>query len=218
MRGHPHKNTKDQIERAKALKREQLLGKSKDKTNSVIPFIIHYTPRNMVAETILTEAAKLIRDDPRLTEFRKKKPIIAYRRSANLRHILTKSSYPSTKTAYRSRPCTHSNCDYCDHIEITTKLHYNGTTFKTKGDNNCQTRSVIYAIKCPTCNLLYIGETGRKVKERIYDHMYNLKRKNRNIPLTKHLVDHDVSNTELRFILLDNTANNRNERLRLEEA
>ena len=39
--------------------------------------------------------------------------------------------------------------------------------------NTCETFNVIYLIQCRLCNLQYIGETKRRLKDRFNEHLYS---------------------------------------------
>ena len=41
-----------------------------------------------------------------------------------------------------------------------------GQTFKIKSHITCETSNIIYMIQCTKCNLQYIGETKRRLKDR----------------------------------------------------
>ena len=45
-----------------------------------------------------------------------------------------------------------------------------GQTFKIKSHITCETSNVIYMIQCTKCNLQYIGETKRRLKDRFNEH------------------------------------------------
>jgi hypothetical protein len=39
---------------------------------------------------------------------------------------------------------------------------------------NCSSKGVIYLTTCTHCNKQYVGQTGRKLKERMREHLYNM--------------------------------------------
>ena len=41
----------------------------------------------------------------------------------------------------------------------------------------CRSANVVYAITCTACNVMYIGETGCLLRERVKGHRYSLKHK-----------------------------------------
>ena len=48
--------------------------------------------------------------------------------------------------------------------------HSTGQTFKIKSHITYETSNVIYMIQCTKCNLQYIGETKRRLKDRFNEH------------------------------------------------
>ena len=47
--------------------------------------------------------------------------------------------------------------------------------------------NVVYLIKCTGCNKVYIGETGRRLKNRIYEHKRDCKIEHLNTGLSRNL-------------------------------
>ena len=75
---------------------------------------------------------------------------------------------PRTKT----RPCLHMNCKCCFHLNSTSIYHNTEKSafYHILDDFNCNSSNVIYVISCSKCNLLYVGQTARMVKERMNNH------------------------------------------------
>ena len=53
---------------------------------------------------------------------------------------------------------------------INILFYSTGQSFKIKSHITCETFNVIYMIQCTKCNLQYIGETKRRLKDRFYEH------------------------------------------------
>lgn len=186
----------------------------------MIPFILEYNPHNLRASAFLRSAMNHFSFKPCNQRFNKNKIIIACKRAANLRDIMTCSSFPKTKSNNSSRPCMRFSCNECENIVTTDKITSTWThkTYKIIGNNNCQTRNVIYAITCPLCSYQYIGETGRMLRERLRDHKYNIRYRRRDLPVSGHFIDHDLQERDLLCTIIDNSPSDKNVRLRLEEA
>ena len=105
----------------------------------------------------------------------KDQPIVAFRRSANLRDILVKAKLPSpdmTKLPPGSFRCG-KDCATCPYIVnglTTYTFSSTGETRTITSNFTCNTKNLIYMIQCNRCNLQYIGETKRKLKERFNEH------------------------------------------------
>ena len=50
----------------------------------------------------------------------------------------------------------------------------NNQTFVIKNSFTCTTTNVVYAISCTKCNLIYIGETKRKIADRFWEHLLSI--------------------------------------------
>ena len=53
--------------------------------------------------------------------------------------------------------------------------------------SDCKTANVVYAAKCIKHDLLYIGQTNKKITERFSNHRYDFKKRPENNELTTHL-------------------------------
>ena len=51
-----------------------------------------------------------------------------------------------------------------------TEFYSTGQTIKIKSHITCETPNDIYMIQCTKCNLQYIGETKRRLKDRFNEH------------------------------------------------
>ena len=83
-------------------------------------------------------------------------------------------------------PCRAPRCRTCRHVPltqgITTPL---GTTLYPQTLLTCKTTDIIYLIICTRCQARYIGETGRSLAHRMWEHRHNIMTNN-----GKGLADH----------------------------
>ena len=103
-------------------------------------------------------------------------PVVAFRRSPNLRDLLVTAKLPSN-SANPQLPCGSfrcgKNCATCPYIShgLTTYTFFStGETRPIKFNLTCETKNLIYMIQCNRCNLQYIGETKRRLKDRFNEH------------------------------------------------
>lgn len=88
-----------------------------------------------------------------------------------------------------------SNTDKCADCRYCKLLVEKGTTVRLNGLNvrfpteklTSKTKFIVYAAICGNCPCFYIGKTFRKCKERIYQHIYALKKCDPNNALFRHL-------------------------------
>ena len=104
-------------------------------------------------------------------------PVVAFQRSPNLRDLLVTAKLPSNSANPRL-PCGSfrcgKNCATCPYIShgLTTYTFFStGETRPIKFNLTCETKSLIYMIQCNRCNLQYIGETKRRLKDRFNEHL-----------------------------------------------
>ena len=106
--------------------------------------------------------------------FFKNLPLVAYRCCNYISDILVRAQLPETRDFNNSRTtpgsfrCNSRNCTSCpyiDHGRNKYTFHSTGETYKIKSHITCNTFNVICTIQCQLCNLRYIGETKRRIKD-----------------------------------------------------
>ena len=105
-------------------------------------------------------------------------PVVAFRRCPNLRDLLVLAKLPSNSTNPNPQlPCGSfrcgKNCPTCPYISdgLTSYTFFStGETRTIKSNLTCDTKNLIYMIHCNRCNLQYIGETKRRLKDRFNEH------------------------------------------------
>jgi Reverse transcriptase (RNA-dependent DNA polymerase)/GIY-YIG catalytic domain len=60
--------------------------------------------------------------------------------------------------------------DHCSFTSTSTKISYD-----IKGLYDCNTTNIIYLITCTKCKLQYVGQTARKLKDRLNNHRSDIK-------------------------------------------
>ena len=50
----------------------------------------------------------------------------------------------------------------------------------------CQSENAVYCISCHRCNCLYIGEAGRRLRERFSEHLRSIRNRSRGFPVAEH--------------------------------
>ena len=84
--------------------------------------------------------------------------------------------------------CTVTNKEFKPHIEEHT---------------NCNTKNIIYLITCHKCKLQYVGQTIRRLKDRIAEHIYSIKKNVNNTYLTQHFNKAGHSFNDLRVQIIE---------------
>ena len=104
----------------------------------------------------------------------------------------------STSMDSEMHKCKHRRCKCCNFIIPYYKLKnkiLQTITIPNVKNLNCNTNNLIYLINCNKCNLQYIGQTSRKLKERFTDHFSNIKTyKNTAISIHFNQPSHTINN------------------------
>lgn len=58
-------------------------------------------------------------------------------------------------------------------------------------------RNIIYCIWCEKCRLLYVGETGQTLLERLKQHIYSIERNRLGTPLVLHFQTHTLQHLSI---------------------
>ena len=113
--------------------------------------------------------------------------ITSHKRPKNLRDFLVKArteyseNTPNTEQETQNantNACNKKNCKYCKMLctkGSITDLR-NNASYTTKHNITCNSSNLIYCIECKKCNKQYVGQTKRKIKDRIREHIYHTKK------------------------------------------
>jgi len=86
--------------------------------------------------------------------------------------ILAQLDTENTVVDFSVTPCKNKNCKCCKFLTSTDSFQSTttGKIYTIPNKLNCNTSHTIYLITCQKCNKQYVGETSRKLKERLTDH------------------------------------------------
>ena len=148
-----------------------------DKNNAeIVPIIMNYST---LGTTINRAYKTIMNNDYNMNSYRK---ISAYTAAPNLRQILVRSTLPNMEKVNipqntnrgRYTPCHRPNCYMCRYHSpeavANVTSHSTRTTHSVIGEMSCNTTNVVYLITCTQCKIQYVGETGRKIRDRLTDH------------------------------------------------
>jgi hypothetical protein len=108
--------------------------------------------------------------------------MLAFKQPPNLRKMLCRAKLPTQNQAKRKlkgvKPCNQP-CNLCPYIKTSKEFSSSQSKeiFKINDLYTCNTKGVIYLTTCSQCNKQYVGQTGRKLKERMKEHLYNVYKK-----------------------------------------
>ena len=127
---------------------------------------------------IIKKHYHLLLSSDRCKKFFPHLPVVAFRRSPNLRDLLVSAKLSSNSTNPHPQLPSGSyrcgkNCATCPYISdgLTNYTFFStGETRSIKSNLTCEIKNLIYMIQCNRCNLQYIGETKRRLKDRFNEH------------------------------------------------
>ena len=180
-RGYKPSFVRGQISRAKLIPRNDTLKEQSHdiKKPSRVPFTITYNPALPNINKILQKKQPILNSTARLQNIYKETPVVAYRRSPNLRDLLVRAKLknpanPATNQPHGTFRCNSKHgCLTCPHIEdgrTTYTFSNTGEVREIKQHINCKSTNLTYMIECQKCKKQYIGETKRTLRERFTEH------------------------------------------------
>ena len=117
-------------------------------------------------------------------------PVTAYKKDRNLSDHLVRASHPRTTLSNLpgTFPCKRSRCNTCkyvtkDNLTLITGPH---NSIQVKDYFTCTTSNVVYIIICKKCKILYVGETQRRLADRITEHLRSIRINSDGFPVAKH--------------------------------
>lgn len=104
------------------------------------------------------------------------KLIYINRISNNVNSLLVHNMKLLTVRGFSTTSC--GSCNICNLIYNKSFIHIKDLNLKInlKSNGSCSSKNIIYIIVCDICNLFYIGETAKSLKERISQHIYHIRK------------------------------------------
>ncbi len=102
---------------------------------------------------------------------------IANKNMNNLKNIFVHGAKLSLKNFNnKCKPCKESLCTACYFFSEKSYFKLNNISIPVMNNCNCKSVNCIYIISCLFCDAFYIGETCRSLEERLYNHLYNIRK------------------------------------------
>ena len=178
--------------------------------------VVSWDPRLPPIDTIQQKHWRAMTLDPYLKQVFPEAPLVAYRRQKNLREHLIRAKLPpqiemrNRRQLNGLKKCPKS-CLICPYIEEGPTIKGNSFTWRINTRVSCQSNNLVYMIICTnqSCQnknkhqLKYIGETERKLKDRICEHIgyINTKKKDKATGNHFNLPGHSLS--DMRVTVLE---------------
>ena len=189
-RGYDGKILLRTIEEVALLNRDDLLlDKDKPKKDPQIIFVSEWHPSLSKLPSILKKHYHLLQSDQKLADIFPEPPSVAFRRPKSLRNHLIRGDIRATNDKNKSTEPCGKNCKICKELSSETEIFnpkVKNTKQKKLGFGSCESKNLIYAVRCKKHNQLYVGQTGERLKDRMAKHRYDCKSRPKNTELSSH--------------------------------
>ena len=199
---YPPKLVQTSFERAYLQDRNTLLTSSKEKTNAQdsLFLVTTFHPTFRAVNDIVSLNMDLLDRSSSTRSALQANLIRGFRRCRNLRDHLVRAALPPpppengvNTPPLHDNTCRREFCLYCNKLNrsgnITSVL--NNRRYRTRTNVSCRCTNIIYAIKCLRCGKIYVGQTKRRLMDRLMEHFRNIRQQCRT-----HIVGrHYTSNT-----------------------
>jgi hypothetical protein len=106
--------------------------------------------------------------------------MVAYKQPPNLKRMLCHAKVPTeqkrdARKLIGIKPC-NTPCIICPYVKLSKEFESSQTKqkFLMNGQFICSTKGIIYLTTCAKCGKQYVGQSGRKLKDRIKEHLQNM--------------------------------------------
>ena len=129
--------------------------------------------------------------------------LTGYWQDQNIQDILVHTSIKSQSgSPAGTYPCDAPRCRMCVHVSATTILNGPRHNITIRAHFTCKTNNVVYCISCLCCLVLYIGGTGRMLRECTGKHLRAIMRNLPGFPVAEHFNKprHRLEDMEVRCV------------------
>ena len=180
--------------------------------------ILTYHPLNTRVQKILLDNFKVIADDSATSLIFPQPPMVAFQHDDYLRTSLVHTTETQAATRVGTYPCQHPRCRTCGHISSETNLLWPKDRLTIKDSFTCLSSGLIYYIFSRRCPAIYIGETGRTLRERSGEHLRSINKNAPGFPVAEHFSSngHTIADALVRGIkLCDGNKQRKKQEMRL---
>ena len=191
--GYPDKLIQDSFNRAFYLDREPLLIPKPDKTsddrdeNKLFLITTHH-PTFRGVNDIISKNKELLDRSSSTRPSMQTDIVHGFRRCKNLRDLLVRAKLMPEKEQNiqpnnRHTACHKCRCPfciYCSKLDRSGRILCNITkrSYMTRTNVSCLSTNIIYAIVCLRCGKIYVGQTKRRLMDRLMEHFRNIRQNN----------------------------------------
>ena len=197
-RGYPIETVENALIKARRIDRDvALTPKEPDVDTQRATFLVtpHDPVTNIVANVVNSNWDILARSC-QTRAIHEKRFICGYRRTQNLKEMLTSARVKSTtdapprrsSTATSGNRCTFRACRFCPIIDHSGRItsHFSKREYVCKARVDCRNNNIIYCISCTKCGMQYVGQTQNALCDRFHTHFWNINKAHTNHSVSRH--------------------------------
>ena len=174
-----------------SIHREHILMPSSNKVSpDSIPLILPFHPSIYPLRRIILKHYKTLMTNQDTKDIFKLLPITSYKRERNLCNHLVCASEPQSLifSDAGTFSCKRRRCNTCKFVTNCSATHIADPkgSFNVTQPFTCISKKIVYGIICKRCNMIYIGETGRRLADRITEHIRSIRNNFSGFPVAQH--------------------------------
>ena len=178
-RGYPQKIIDKARARCDRVDREtSLIPKSKTSLTKIPLVLPFYEKISRQISKIIVDNGRVLSQDPDIGFLFKDKFISAYKNHMNIKRQTVRSKLPSVIEEIPGNfPCGSNRCLCCKVLCSEPVVSGPCGSFTIQRSFSCTSACVVYVIMCTKCDVIYVGETGRTLRDRKNDHFSDIRRR-----------------------------------------
>ena len=171
-RGYSGRFIEAQLKKVDKMDRKDLIRyKCREEKTERVPLVLTYSNLQLDIACIVRKHLRTLHKSDRMKEVFDEPPLVAFSRGQNLQDILVHKKL--NKVLQTEDSGCQDGCRTClilmkgPIVDTGGKCAYNGHHTQT-----CRMQNLVYCLMCTKCHKpVYVGETGRQLKERIGEHL-----------------------------------------------
>jgi hypothetical protein len=147
--------------------------------NNSLKIFIKYDDNNYLLKNFLYHCYYKLKNE--FEVIKENKLLIINKINDNIGSMLIHNKKLEKNCKYSYLKCKDNDCTICIYADKFYYFKYDKFILPLKSLSSCDSEGIIYIINCNICNCFYIGESIRSVKDRISEHIRNIKKFKKNI-------------------------------------
>ena len=155
---------------------EALIPREKTKLEKIPLVLPFYEKISKKIARIVFNNAKVLSQDPEIGFIFRDKFISAFKNHQNIKQQTVRSKLPAPIEEIPGNfPCGSRRCLTCSVLCAEPVISGPCGSFSITKSFTCTSTCVVYVIVCTKCDILYVGETSRSLRDRKNDHFSDIK-------------------------------------------